>query len=265
MKPRRTNPEQSRRNSGYALLMVLFLSAAMLLLAAVAVPSLLTQGKREKEEELIWRGGQYARAVRLYYRKNGRFPQSLENLTKEQVGVRFLRKAYKDPMNSEDGSWRLIYVGPGGQIIGSVKRRSALQSLGPQPGQQGPAKPVVPSDDSGGPKPAAGPAGPPASATPAAPGNPPAQEPQATSADNLEGKVFGGSIIGVGSKINKRSIRIFDGGTTYREWEFLWDPAKEAASGAGVPTPAATPGSTPATTPGASPPGPSNMIRRPLQ
>ncbi len=118
--------------SGYALLMVVFFAAVMLITVAVAGPNLLTQGKREKEDELIWRGGQYTRAVRFYYRKNGRFPHSLEDLTKAQNDIHFLRKPYKDPMNSEDGSWRLIYVGPGGQLIGSVKRKSLLQPTGIQ-------------------------------------------------------------------------------------------------------------------------------------
>src|SRR5713101_3428295 len=106
---RRYTPRHSE--SGYALLMVVFFAAVMLISVAVAAPNLLTQDKREKEDELIWRGGQYARAVRFYYRKNGRFPQSLEELTQAHNQIRFLRKPYKDPMNNEDGSWRLIYVG----------------------------------------------------------------------------------------------------------------------------------------------------------
>ena len=38
-----------------------------------------------------------------------------------------MRQAYKDPMNGEDGSWRLIYVGPAGQLIGSLKPPQNLQ------------------------------------------------------------------------------------------------------------------------------------------
>src|ERR1700738_2770691 len=44
-----------------------------------------------------------------------------------------MRQAYKDPMNSGDGSWRLIYVGPSGQLIGSLKPPQTLQMPG-QPG-----------------------------------------------------------------------------------------------------------------------------------
>ena len=89
---------------GYALLMVLFLGALMLVAVAAASPNILTQGIREKEEEMIWRGKQHVRAVRLFYRKNGRFPQSLDVLTEAKQGqIRYLRQPYKDPMNREDG------------------------------------------------------------------------------------------------------------------------------------------------------------------
>ena len=106
MKLIHASPQTTRSQAGYALLMVIFLASILLIALSVAAPNLLTQGKRDKEEELIWRGEQYARAVRLYYRKFGRFPQALEDLTQAKNQIRFMRKAYKDPMNAEDGSWR---------------------------------------------------------------------------------------------------------------------------------------------------------------
>ena len=78
------------KSRGYALLMVCFLVALIVIGTAAAVPNLLTEGRREKEAEMIWRGEQYARAVRLYYRKNGRFPQSIEQLTEPQGQIRRL-------------------------------------------------------------------------------------------------------------------------------------------------------------------------------
>jgi len=259
--------------SGYALLMVVFFAAVMLITVAVAGPNLLTQGKREKEDELIWRGGQYARAVRFYYRKNGRFPHSLEDLTKAQNEIHFLRKPYKDPMNSEDGSWRLIYVGPGGQLIGSVKRKSLLQPTGLQaalglPGQgaaptgssqpgQGTA-PTDPGQPATGPGASGAPGAPGASGT--APANPsgPQQPGQpaapATTDTGPQGPVIGGNIIGVGSKVKRHSIKVYDGGITYEEWDFLWDPTKEQGAAAQPGTPAGIrPGGNP---PGGNPPGP---------
>jgi hypothetical protein len=120
---------------GYALLMLMFFVALLLIGSMAAAPRILQQGKREKEQEMIWRGQQYVRGVKLYYRKMGRFPTSIDDLTKPKVGaLRFMRQAYKDPMNSGDGTWRLIYVGPAGQLIGSLKPPQTLQIPGAGPG-----------------------------------------------------------------------------------------------------------------------------------
>jgi type II secretory pathway pseudopilin PulG len=109
--------------------MVVFLVATSLILSAAVMPNLLTQGRREREEEMVWRGEQYERAIGLYFKKFGRYPTKIDDLTKQTNGVRFLRQAYTDPMNKEDGSWRFIYVGPNGQLIGSVHSTSLLQSM----------------------------------------------------------------------------------------------------------------------------------------
>src|ERR1035438_6085120 len=117
------------RQSGYSLVMVIFLVATIIILTAVASPSILTQGRREREAETVWRGEQYERAIGLYFRKFGRYPTKVDDLTKQTNGVRFLRKAYTDPMNKDDGSWRFIYVGPNGQLIGSLRSQSLLQGV----------------------------------------------------------------------------------------------------------------------------------------
>ena len=136
MRKRTLTSARQRAEQGYALLLVVFMTTLLLLATMVAAPSVRTERKREQEEEMIWRGKQYVRAIKLYYRKNGRFPTSLDDLTKPKTGsLRFLRQAYKDPMNKADGSWRLIYVGPAGQLIGSLKPPQKLQMQGAgQPG-----------------------------------------------------------------------------------------------------------------------------------
>lgn len=247
MKTHRTLRRSNRRQAGYALLMVVFLASVMLIAAVAAAPSILTEGRRQKEDELVWRGGQYVRALRLYYRKSGRFPQSLEDLTKGTNQVHFLRKAYTDPMNAEDGSWRLIYVTPSGQIIGSLKYHSLLQmtAVQAQAGAQPPGEPAAPQGGapgvSGAPPsdqgaPGAPPgvtvpgAGTPATGTPGQPsGQPTTQESEPTDL-NPQGQVFGGNIIGVGSKVKKPSLRIYEGASNYREWEFIWNPARDAVA-----------------------------------
>jgi len=70
----------------------------------VAVPVWQTELQREKEEELIFRGRQYAEAVRIYVQKNpGRYPASL----KELLDKKCIRRLYKDPLGP-DGQWNVI-------------------------------------------------------------------------------------------------------------------------------------------------------------
>lgn len=249
--------------AGYAVLLAIFLVASLLLFAAAATPNVLTQGRRLREQEAIWRGNQYVRAIRLYYQKNGKYPSSLEDLTKANAaGVHFLRKAYKEPMNAADGSWRLIYVTGSGQLVGSVHYHS-LQEMavasafagqlpggaagfasqlfgqvnqnqapgaqsgaagqpGSLPGQQGIAQPT---QSPGTPQAGTGPNGQNSqdslfsSAQPA---------PLAA----VDSPVFGGSVIGVASKVKKPSIAVYQGGKTYFEWEFIWNPLMNGNGGA---------------------------------
>jgi hypothetical protein len=42
--------------------------------------------------------------------------------------------------------------------------------------------------------------------------------------------LMGGNIIGVGSKINKRSVMIYDKAKNYRLFEFVWNPSKDVAN-----------------------------------
>src|SRR6266478_3665482 len=244
-----------RSERGYALLVVIFLVTLLLISTTVVAPNILTEGRREKEKEMIWRGNQYARGVKLHFRKLGRFPTSLDDLTKPKVGsLRFMRQAYKDPMNKEDGSWRFIYVGPAGQLIGSLKPQQTVQmpgvvagqfgtpaganpqqttsfgasgfgqspatQTGPQQGQQGAANQAATTN--------AGQSG-----TQSATGNQtPADDAANANPSGLlaDSPVIGGNIIGVGSKINKRSVIIYDKAKNYRLFEFVWNPSKDMAN-----------------------------------
>jgi hypothetical protein len=219
-----------RAEEGYALLIVVFLCALLLISALAAAPSILIEGKRQKEEEMIWRGKQYVRGVKLHFRKLGRFPSSLEDLTKPKVGtLRFMRQAYKDPMNKEDGEWRVIYVGVAGQLIGSLKPPKTLQlsaagGLGtpaatlaaggtPQPGSQ-------PTSTSSGMNPPG---------TGIAASNPSSDfgsNPQPIAPTDTP-TIMGGRLIGVGSKIDQASVKIYETATNYHLFEFIWDPSKD--------------------------------------
>jgi hypothetical protein len=220
--------------------MVICLVTLMLIGTMAIAPNILTAGRREKEKEMIWRGKQYTRGVKLYYRKLGRFPTNLDDLTKPKIGsLRFMRQAYKDPMNNKDGSWRLIYVGPAGQLPqaggGAGTPASALGTLGgllggqSQPGAAGQQPPgaTTPGGATPGTNPTAA-TGTPVSADQGNPANP-----QAIPTGDTP-TVVGGNIIGVGSKINKSSIIIYEKAKNYRLFEFIWDPSKDTI-GAGQP------------------------------
>lgn len=266
---------RKRQQSGYALLLVVFLTALVLISTMSVGLRILTEGRREKEEEMIWRGKQYTRGIKLYYRKYGRFPTSMDNLTKEQTGnIRFMRQAYVDPMNKEDGTWRLIYVGPAGQLIGSLKPPASLQlpAAGGQPGVSAtPISNLGTVLGGGGGIPiqgtAPGTSGTPTATTGAgtgAQGTDTSGTGAAGDAQNVPTgdtpTIVGGNIIGIGSKVNQKSIMVYEKASNYRLFEFVWDPSKDlglvtsGGVGSGIGTPAGSSGQTPPT---GSQPGPS--------
>jgi hypothetical protein len=109
--------------------MVMGMAILMAILAQEVLQNMYTQGRRAREDEMIWRGNQYVRAIRLYYRKTGHYPQSIDDLKSGVADLHFLRAAaYKDPTDKDqDGAWRFIYVNGAGQIIGSVKYANLTQ------------------------------------------------------------------------------------------------------------------------------------------
>ncbi len=281
-----------RGERGYALLLIVFLATLLLLSTMVVTPNILTEGRREKEKEMIWRGRQYTRGIKLYYRKMGRFPTSFDDLTKPKIGsLRFMRQAYKDPMNKEDGSWRLIYVGAAGQLIGSLKPRPNLQL--PQAGGTGTPANAVSGSSAAGQSGASGqPLGQPnAGGQPGQGGtqpagstsgtNPPATTGNPVSADQGDAPIptgdtptiMGGNIIGVGGKINKSSIIVYDKSKNYRLFEFIWDPSKDTfavgqpglQTGTGLGQPLGQPGQNPTNPPQNPPQNPQPPPQNPQQ
>lgn len=108
------SPRASKRQSerGYTLVALLALMTIMALLLVAAVPNVRLQAQRSLEEEAIWRGEEVAEAIRLYTRRTGRLPTSIEQLlegvpvTTKKVQV--LRPvAAHDPLSSS-GEWKLI-------------------------------------------------------------------------------------------------------------------------------------------------------------
>ncbi len=113
-----------RGRRGYVLIILMMAVFILAIGLMVAVPVLETELRREKEEELIFRGRQYVEAVRLYQAKNpGRFPTSL----KELLDKGFLRKLYTDPMTSS-GEWDIV-LEPGGQAAAGGTRQVLVAPL----------------------------------------------------------------------------------------------------------------------------------------
>ena len=105
-----------RPDAGFSLAAVIFfLTAASIFIAAV-VPSYQMQAKREMEEELIFRGEEYTRAIQKYQRRFAVYPSSVDQLVSTN-SLRFLRRAYKDPITGKE--FRLITINPDGTLSGS--------------------------------------------------------------------------------------------------------------------------------------------------
>jgi hypothetical protein len=95
------------RDSGHLLLAILLMMAFMVIAATYEAPRMVQQLKRDREEEMIHRGTEYARAIKKYYKKMGSYPSTIEQLENTN-NIRFLRKRYKDP-ESKDGKWTLLH------------------------------------------------------------------------------------------------------------------------------------------------------------
>jgi type II secretory pathway pseudopilin PulG len=174
------------------------------ILVAAALPAWSTAIRREKEEELVFRGLQYAEAIRVFRNRFGRQPNRLEELIESEP--RCLRQLWKDPM-SEDGKWVLIFEG---QVV----------PPGGQPGQ--PGQPPGFNPQGGGTE------------------IPPESLPGGR--DAVGDVVAVGPIKGVRSRSSQASILKFDGKERYDLWHFTTDllaggggRVVQAGSGAGVP------------------------------
>lgn len=86
---------------------VIFIAILTISIAAVG-PSISTLMRREREEELLFRGKQYARAIAIFQKRYGRFPTSLKEMYEHRP--RTIRKLWKDPMcNCDD--WKVLIQG----------------------------------------------------------------------------------------------------------------------------------------------------------
>ncbi len=206
------------------LALMFFLLVAMIAVTAAA-PRIAQQIQRDREEELIKRGTQYARAIKRFYRKFGRYPMRLEELESTN-NLRFLRRRYQDPITGTD-KWRIIHLGeakvtpkvfgPGGGTAGGGVLPGGVGGLLGQGGGQQPRS----------------------SGAPTSPGTPASQ----ISRQIGSGQTFGGGpIVGVSSTSEKKSIKELNEKNKYNEWEFVYDPRFDVGGGGFIPGSANLPG-----------------------
>jgi type II secretory pathway pseudopilin PulG len=237
------------KESGYVLLAVLLTMTLLLILLSVEAPRIAQQIKRDKEEEMIHRGKDYATAVKRFVHKNGgRYPVSVEQLENTNH-VRFLRKKYVDPMTG-DSDWKMVHVG-----------EAQVNIPAPNPGLSG----------GGGQNPGlfnSGPGGNPPPGTPptgqAQTQNPPTGQQQnqaggtgqlgslTTSGIGNGQTVGGGQIMGVASVSKGHAIKEFNDKDEYDQWYFVYDLRLEQSGGSGVTVAAPRSGGTTTGSSGAS-------------
>lgn len=123
----------ARRFLGSRAYNLVVLAVAVTLLnvwVAATLPLWSHQIQRDKEAELIFRGMQYAEAIRIFQQRYNRYPTNLKELI--EVEPRCIRQLWENPMR-EDGRWGLIPVGVGGEVGrggGNQNQDGGLQATG---------------------------------------------------------------------------------------------------------------------------------------
>ncbi len=107
--------------AGYNLVVLAVLITVMNIAVAAALPYWSSWAKRQQEEELIFRGLQYAEAIRLFRVRQGRLPTALEELI--EVEPRVIRQLWPNPMD-EEGRWGLLMQGTPGNTDRSENRQA---------------------------------------------------------------------------------------------------------------------------------------------
>lgn len=177
------------RQAGYNLVMLMVIIAVVNVLIAASLPMWSQVIQRDKEEELIFRGLQYAEAIRLFQLRFQRNPVRLEELL--EVKPRCIRQLWKDPM-TENGKWVPVFEGMGQPL--TPQTPGDEDPNGRRPGPQPREEPGdQEEDDSGFGGPGKG------------------------------DEVAVGPIKGVHSRSDKASILIFNGKERYDEWHFTTD------------------------------------------
>jgi type II secretory pathway pseudopilin PulG len=187
--------------AGYNLVILIVAVTVLNILVAAAIPLWRTAIKREKEEELISRGFQYAEAIRVFQHRYGRLPVRLEELV--EVKPRCIRQLWSDPVTGKR-DWVPIRVGVPEGV--------------PVPGQpQPPQKPPSDADDesNGGDEVT----------------QPGAGEDDGNGRQTPDGNVALGPIRGVRSRSHDKAIKKLFDQEHYDQWQFTVEALGSAGGG----------------------------------
>ena len=110
--------KRPRDERGFAMLLVFLMAALIALSLYTEIPRVSFESQRAKEQLLIERGEQYQRAIKVFFRANKKYPQTIQELESFN-NHRSLRKQYVDPMTGKK-EWRLVHIGPGGVFTDSL-------------------------------------------------------------------------------------------------------------------------------------------------
>jgi len=119
-----------RAAQGYTLVAVVIGMLILSIVIAAVGPALGNIGKRDREQELLFRGKQYARAIGLFQRRYGRYPNTLKELLENNP--RTIRQLWKDPMCNCSDWYLLIWNTPDALPQGSTAPATAPPG-GPPP------------------------------------------------------------------------------------------------------------------------------------
>jgi type II secretory pathway pseudopilin PulG len=113
-----------RKDEGFMMVALLVAMSIAAIWMAAALTNYRVQAQRQKEDDLIFRGEQYARAIALFQNQNrGANPPDIDTLLSQH----FLRKKWKDPMTGKD----FDIVGPGIVSRGTGQFGAPIQNTGP--------------------------------------------------------------------------------------------------------------------------------------
>lgn len=196
--------ERNPSEAGYNLVILMVAMTLLNIALAIALPKWSHVIRREREEELISRGFQYAEAIRMFQNRHQRLPVRLEELV--ELEPRSIRRLWKDPM-TDDGRWALIPPGggPGGQPLTPQPTGPGGQPLPGGEQEEPEGQPSEPDDDE--------------------------EIDTGTGIGQKKGIQQIGPFSGVHSRSGKESILIFNGRTRYDEWHFTLEMIQALMAG----------------------------------